>query len=49
LLTQHGPYYGVTDDRGALVGFFCFDETARVPAGHEAGALEFATMVRAAD
>jgi ribosomal-protein-alanine N-acetyltransferase len=38
LLNRDSPYYGVTDDQGKLIGFFCFNETARVPAGHRARA-----------
>ncbi|MDB5075692.1 MAG: family N-acetyltransferase [Chloroflexi bacterium] len=38
LLNRDSPYYGVTNGHGGLIGFFCFNETARVPAGHRAGA-----------
>lgn len=38
LLDPAGPYYGAVDERGDLIGFLCFGETAQVPAGHDAGA-----------
>jgi RimJ/RimL family protein N-acetyltransferase len=52
LLNRDSPYYGVTNDHGRLIGFFCFNETARVPAGHwsgayaEAGALDLGLGLR---
>jgi RimJ/RimL family protein N-acetyltransferase len=37
LLDRAGPYYAALDEHGALVGFFCFKQTAQVPAGIPAG------------
>ena len=33
-----GEYYTVTDQGGALIGYFCFGASAQVPAGHSIGA-----------
>ncbi|PEW07326.1 GNAT family N-acetyltransferase [Bacillus cereus] len=31
-----GTYYGYCDDKGELIGYFCFGENAQVPGGREA-------------
>lgn len=38
LLDRASPYYAALDERDELVGFFCFKQTAQVPAGLTAGA-----------
>jgi ribosomal protein S18 acetylase RimI-like enzyme len=38
LLDRSNPYYAAVDESADLVGFFCFKQTAQVPAGYLAGA-----------
>jgi len=40
LLDRRNPYYAVADGSGDFIGFFCFGETARMPAGVAAGAYD---------
>ncbi len=40
LLDCRNPYYAVIDHQGAMIGFLCFGETARVLAGLTAGAYD---------
>src|SRR5579884_2625660 len=45
LLDRASPYYAMTDEREELIGFFCFKDTAQVPAGHEAGVYDDGDML----
>ncbi len=37
---MNGSYFYVIDDKRNLIGYFCFGESAQVPAGHQVNAYE---------
>lgn len=42
---MNGYYFSVLDEEDNLIGYYCFGESAQVPAGHQFGVYDSADMI----